>query len=75
MRIVLKNLRDKQLYAKFNKCKFWLNKVVFLRHVICAEGVYIDPNKIAAIVNWEPPKNVNELQSFLGLAGYYKRFV
>ena len=51
LRIILEILRDKQLYAKFSKCEFWLNKVVFLGHVILAEGIYVDPSKIAAIVN------------------------
>ena len=61
MRIVLSTLRDKQLYAKFSKCEFWLDIVIFLGHVISAEGVYVDPNKIAAIVNWEPPRSVIEI--------------
>ena len=51
MRIVLEILRDKQLYVKFNKCEFWLDKVIFLGHVISAKGVYVDLNKIVAIVN------------------------
>ena len=75
LRIVLSILRDKQLYAKFSKCEFWLDRVIFLGHVISAEGVWVDPSKIAAIVNWEPPRNVTEVRSFLGLAGYYRRFV
>ena len=52
-----------------------MDKVVFLGHVISVEGVYVDPNKIAAIVNWEPPKTVTKVRSFLGLVGYYRRFV
>ena len=75
LRIVLSILRNKQLYAKFSKCEFWLDRVIFLGHVISAEGVWVDPSKIAAIVNWEPPKSVTEVRSFLGLAGYYRRFV
>ena len=75
LRIVLSILRDKQLYAKFSKCEFWLDRVIFLGHVISTEGVYVDPNKIAAIVNWEPPRSVTEVRSFLGLTGYYRRFV
>ena len=67
--------KDRQLYAKFSKCEFWLNEVVFLGHVISRAGIYVDPRKIEAIVNWEQPKNVSEVRSFLGLAGYYKRFV
>ena len=72
LRIVLSTLRNKQLYAKFSKCEFWLDRVIFLGHVISAEGVYVDPNKIAAIVNWEPPRSVTEVRSFLDLASYYR---
>ena len=75
LRIVLQTLRDKQLYAKFSKCEFWLEEVVFLGHVISAEGVYVDPKKIEAILSWKPPTSVHEVRSFLGLAGYYRRFV
>ena len=75
LRIVLQTLRDKQLYAKFSKCQFWLDKIAFLGHVISAEGVYVDPQKIEAVMNWERPTNVAEIRSFLGLAGYYRRFV
>ena len=75
LRIVLQTLKDKELYAKFSKCEFWLNEVVFLGHVISEAGIFVDPRKIEAIVNWEPPKNVSEIRSFLGLAGYYRRFV
>ena len=66
LRIVLQTLRDKQLYAKFNKCEFWLEEVVFLGHVISAEGVYVDPKKIEAILSWKPPTSVHEVRSFLG---------
>ena len=75
LRTVLQTLRQKQLYAKFSKCEFWLDKVVFLGHVISAKGIYVDPQKIEAVVNWERPTNVTEVRSFLGLAGYYRRFV
>ena len=75
LRIVLQTSRDKQLYAKFSKCEFWLEEVVFLGHVISAEGVYVDPKKIEAILSWKPPTSVHEVHSFLGLAGYYRRFV
>ena len=75
LRIVLQTLRDNQLYAKFSKCEFWLEEVVFLGHVISAEGVYVDPKKIKAILNWKPPTSVHEVRSFLGLAGYYRRFM
>ncbi|VVA41697.1 PREDICTED: reverse mRNAase, partial [Prunus dulcis] len=75
LRLVLRTLRRKQLYAKFSKCQFWLDRVIFLGHVISAEGIYVDPQKVEAIVNWVQPTSVTEIQSFLGLAGYYRRFV
>ncbi|BBG94135.1 transposable element gene [Prunus dulcis] len=75
LRLVLRTLRRKQLYAKFSKCQFWLDRVIFLGHVISAEGIYVDPQKVEAIVNWVQPTSVTEIRSFLGLAGYYRRFV
>ena len=74
-RIVLQTLRDRQLYAKFSKCEFCLNEVIFLRHVVSKNGIFVDPKKLEAIVNWECSKNVTEIQSFLGLTGYYRRSV
>ncbi|KAA3488261.1 Integrase, catalytic core [Gossypium australe] len=67
-------LRKKQLFGKLSKCEFWLSKVVFLGHVILAEGIWIEPKNIEAILQWKALKNVLEIQSFLGLARYYKRF-
>ncbi|KAJ8770542.1 hypothetical protein K2173_018033 [Erythroxylum novogranatense] len=75
LRITLETLRSNELYAKFNKCEFWLREVSFLRHVISEQGVHVDPKKIEAVVSWKAPKNVAEVRSFLGLAGYYRRFV
>ncbi|KAA3464322.1 reverse transcriptase [Gossypium australe] len=73
--VVLQVLREKQLYAKFSKCEFWLKEVTFLGHVVSAEGIRVDPSKIEAVLGWKPPKSVTEIRSFLGLAGYYRRFV
>jgi hypothetical protein len=72
LRLVLEKLRSNQLYTKFSKCEFWLTKVAFLGHVIFAGGVSLDPDKVRDVLNWMPPTNVSEIQSFLGLAGYYR---
>ncbi|KAG8473048.1 hypothetical protein CXB51_034976 [Gossypium anomalum] len=75
LRLVLQILWDKQLYAKYSKCEFWLREVSFLGHVVSASGIRVDQSKILAILDWRPPRNITEVQSFLGLAGYYRRFV
>jgi hypothetical protein len=75
LRIVLGKLWDHQLYAKFSKCEFWLQKVSFLGHILTTEGVAVEPNKVIAVANWKRPASVIEIQSFLGLAGYYRRFI
>ncbi|KAJ8771896.1 hypothetical protein K2173_027073 [Erythroxylum novogranatense] len=75
LRIVLQTLQERQLYAKLSKCDFWLQEISFLGHVVASEGIRVDPSKIEAIVNWKPPRNVTEVRSFMGLAGYYHQFV
>ena len=75
LRIVLQALRDRQLYAKFSKCEFWLTEVKFLGHVVSASGVSVDLEKVEVVMSWERPKSVFEIRSFLGLAGYYRRFI
>ena len=75
LRIVLQTLRTHQLYEKLSKCEFWLNSVSFLGHVISKEGVRVDPKKVEVVSNWPRPTNVTEIRSFLGMAGYYRRFV
>ena len=75
LRIVLQTLRDHQLYAKFSKCEFLLIEVRFLGHVVSASGVSVDLEKVEAVKNWERPKSVFKIHSFLGLAGYYRRFI
>ncbi|WRX29416.1 Reverse transcriptase domain - like 10 [Theobroma cacao] len=75
LRIVLQTLLERQLYTKFSKCEFWLKEVVFLGHVVSGAGIYVYPKKIEAILQWEQSRTVIEIRSFLGLAGYYRRFV
>ena len=75
LRIVLQLLRDHQLYAKFSKCRFWLTEVRFLGHVVSASGVSVDLKKVEVVMSWERPKSTFEIRSFLGLAGYYRRFI
>jgi hypothetical protein len=73
--MVLEKLRSNQLYAKFSKCEFWLIEVAFLGHIISAGGVSVDPSKVKDVLNWMPQTNTSEIQSFLGLASYYRRFI
>ncbi|XP_040999423.1 uncharacterized mitochondrial protein AtMg00860-like [Juglans microcarpa x Juglans regia] len=75
LRQVLGTLRDKRLFAKLKKCEFWLKSISFLGHVVSKDGILVDPGKVEAVVNWTQPTNVHEVRSFLGLAGYYRRFI
>jgi hypothetical protein len=75
LQVVLTRLREHKLYAKFSKCKFWLDQVQFLGHVLTTEGISVDPSKVQDILNWKSPKSVNRIRQFLGLAGYYRRFI
>jgi hypothetical protein len=75
LRLVLEKLRAHQLYAKFSKCEFWLTEVAFLGHIVSAGGVSLDPGKVKDVLNWMPPTSVLEIQSFPGLAGYYRHFI
>jgi hypothetical protein len=73
LHIILQQLCDHQLYAKFSKCAFWLKEVTFLGHVISAEGIAVDPSKVQEVLDWKSPRSVTQIRSFLRLAGYYRR--
>jgi hypothetical protein len=75
LQMVLQKLWDNQLYAKFSKCEFWFDEVPFLGHIISNGGISVDPAKVREIVAWKIPSSVTQIQSFLGLAGYYERFI
>src|SRR4051812_33730491 len=75
LRVVLELLKEKKLYAKLSKCELWLSEVRFLGHVISKDGIVVDPTKVEAVSQWEAPKSVFEIRSFLGLAGYYRKFI
>ena len=72
---VFETLRANRLYAKFSKCEFWMKQVSFLGHVVSSEGLSVDPAKIEVVTNWPRPSTISEVRSFLGLVGYYRRFV
>jgi hypothetical protein len=72
---VLQRLREHHLYAKLSKCDFWLKEIKFLGHTISQAGIAVDPDKVQEVMNWKPPTTVRQIQSFLGLAGYYRRFI
>jgi hypothetical protein len=75
LRLILQKLREHKLYAKRSKCEFWLKEVTFLGHVVSNGGISVDPSKIKDVLSWKPPTDVEEIRSFLGLAGYYRRFI
>ncbi|XP_057734274.1 uncharacterized mitochondrial protein AtMg00860-like [Arachis stenosperma] len=75
LRSLLQILRDRKLYAKLSKCEFWKSEVKFLGHVVSKQGIAMDPAKVEAVMIWERPTSLTEIRSFLGLAGYYRRFI
>ncbi|GJU23957.1 putative reverse transcriptase domain-containing protein [Tanacetum coccineum] len=75
LKLILELLKKEELYAKFSKCDFWLSRLQFLGHMIDSEGVHVDPAKIESIMDWASPKTPTEIRQFLGLVGYYRRFI
>ncbi|GKB00558.1 putative reverse transcriptase domain-containing protein [Tanacetum coccineum] len=75
LKIILKLLKKEKLYAKFSKCDFWIHIMQFLGHLIDSQGLHVDPAKIEAVKNWTSPTTPTEIRQFLGLAGYYQRFI
>jgi len=75
LRVLLTRLREHQLYVKFSKCEFWLKKVPFLGQILLEEGIAVDPAKVQGVMDWKAPTSVLKVRSFLGLAGYYCRFI
>nr|GFB23396.1 putative reverse transcriptase domain-containing protein [Tanacetum cinerariifolium] len=75
LKMILDLLEKEKLYAKFSKCEFWLKEVHFLGHVVNRDGIHVDPSKVESVKNWKTPESSTEIRSFLGLAGYYQRFI
>ncbi|GJW80866.1 putative reverse transcriptase domain-containing protein [Tanacetum coccineum] len=75
LKTILDLLKKEKLYAKFSKCEFWLQEVQFLGHVVNCDGIHVDPSKVESVKNWKTPESSTEIRSFLGLAGYYRRFI
>jgi hypothetical protein len=75
LHLVLKKLREHRLYAKLSKCEFWMKQVVFLGHVISKGGIFVDLRKVQDVLSRNVPTSVSDIWSFLGLAGYYHRFI
>ena len=75
LRLTLSLLREHHLYAKLSKCDFHRDRIQYLGHIISEEGISVDPEKIEATMNWPTPRNVRDVRSFMGLAGYYRRIL
>jgi hypothetical protein len=75
LHLALQKLREHRLYAKLSKCEFWLKQVAFLGHIILKGGISMDPSKVQDVLSQNAPTSVDDIRSFLGLAGYYRRFI
>jgi hypothetical protein len=75
LRLALQKLREHRLFDKLSRCEFWMKQVAFLGHVISKAGIFVDPSKVQDELSWNAPTSVSDIPSFLGLAGYYQRFI
>jgi hypothetical protein len=75
LRLALQKPREHRLYTKLSKCEFWMKQVAFLGHVISKGGISMDPSKVQDVLSWNAPMSVDDIWSFLGLVGYYHRFI
>ena len=75
LRLFLQTLKDRQLFAKFSKCEFWLQSIAFVGHIVTSEEIHVASQKIEAVKQWPRPTSATDIRSFLGLAGYYKGFM
>ena len=75
LRLVFELLRAHQLYAKESKCEFLKTQIHYLGHIITDEGIMMDQKKMEAISRWPHPRNMEEVQIFIGLAGFYRQYV
>jgi hypothetical protein len=75
LHLELQKLKENDLYAKLNKCEFWLKEILFLGHIISEGEIFVDPSKVKDVLSWKTPQNVSDIGSFLGVVGYYRRFI
>jgi hypothetical protein len=75
LKMVLQRLQEHQLYAKLSKCEFWIDEVLFLGHIINRDGFVLGSKKVADILNWKALTDVRGIKSFIGMVGYYRRFI
>jgi hypothetical protein len=75
LHLALQKLLEHRLCTKLSKCEFWMKQVTFLGHVISKGGISVDPSKVQDVLSWNAHMSVSDIQSFLGLAGYYRRFI
>jgi hypothetical protein len=73
LRVALQKLRENRLYAKLSKCEFLMKQAAFLGHVISKGGISVDLSKVEDVLSWKAPTSVDDIWSFLGLPGYYRR--